>query len=364
MKKKLLQVDFNTWHFICNMQCQYCIKHYDYEIKDNRLLIRKNKNEEFKFYANIEHLFIRAYKVLKKLNEEYDVGLLTFSGSEIFLFDGIFELINKVDDMFSKVQLITNGLNLNTDNIAKLKQLKNTHITLSLDGNTMESNYSRTVNNKDRLAKILENLDRLIEKGIPFDIYTVITKYNIDKLEEFFRFLENKRSNISIQLWPVFGNNTLKPSKTQLISFEKFIELYDSFNLKLQPKLYYKYLINYLKNEHREIPCYLPNYSFYLQDSGNIQACLCNGIIDIGNILTDSSENITKEQSSNEFYKNILNCNRNGILPCSRCFINWDLINLYFCNEISIDDIKNLPLFNNEKIIKMLQEFKELSELE
>lgn len=360
LRKKLLQVDFNTWHFICNMQCQYCIKHYDYKIEKNNLLIRKCKNEEYKFYAKIEHLFIRAYEVLKKLAEKYDVGLLTFSGSETFLFDNIFDLLKKIDGMFSKVQLITNGINLDKDNIIKLKELKNIHITLSLDGNMVRSNYSRTINDKDKLNKILRNLDYLISGEIPFDIYTVITKYNIEELENFFKFLENKKAGTSIQLWPVFGSNKLKPKEEQLISLEKLIKEYDNFNLKLQPKVYYQYLIDYLKTGSRQIPCWLPYYSFYLSDNGDVKACLCNGIVDIGNILRNSSEEIVKNQQKEEFYKTILK-HDHRMIPCSKCFINWDIVNLYFSNRISIEDIKNIPLFNNEEIISMLKEFKILS---
>ena len=360
MRKKLIQVDFNAWHFICNMQCQYCIQHYDYKVEDNNLLIRKYKNEDYKFYAKIEHLFIRAYKVLKRLNEEYEVGLLTFSGSETFLFEDVFSLIEKLDGMFSKVQLITNGLNLDKTKIAQLKELKNVHITLSLDGHITESNYSRTINDKDKLDKILSNLDCLIEEKIPFDIYTVITKYNANKLETFFKFIENKKPDASIQLWPVFGSNSLTPSKEQLVSLEELTEVYDNFNLKLQPKTYYKYLISYLKSGNREIPCYLPHCSFYLKDNGDIKACLCNGIVDIGNILKDSSEEIVKKQQQEVFYKDILN-SYDKLMPCSKCFINWDIINLYFANKISIEDIKSISLLNDKKIISMLEEFKELS---
>jgi MoaA/NifB/PqqE/SkfB family radical SAM enzyme len=340
------------------MKCQYCIKHYEYKIEDNNLFIRKSKNENFYFFANISHLFLRAYKVLCKLNEQYDVGLLTFSGSEIFLFDEIFDLISKVDKMFNKVQLITNGLNLNIDKIEKLKILQNTHLTISLDGNTIQSNYARTISNDAKLNRILENLDRIVESGIAFDIYTVITKYNIDMLQTYFEFLEKKKSDISVQLWPVFGSNSLKPYENQFISFENLINRYDNFKLKLQPKKYYKALLSYLKSGYRQIPCFLPRYSFYLKDDGNIEACLCNGVTGIGNILVDSSLNIEEKKENNSFYENLDVNNISKVLPCSKCFINWDIINLYLIDEISIQDIERLPLLNDKNIIKMLLEFK------
>ncbi|MEN2774627.1 radical SAM protein [Acetivibrio clariflavus] len=358
MKKRILQVDFNTWYFICNMQCQYCIKHYDYRIENNNLYLRKTKYENYKFYARIEHLFLRAYQVLKKLNEQYDVGILTFSGSETFLFEYIFDLLEKIDGMFPVIQLITNGLSLDKTSANKLKKFNNVHITLSLDGNSVESNYSRTKNDKDKLDNILRNLDYLIEEGIIFDIYTVITKYNIDHLENFFRFLEYRKSGAGIQIWPVFGNGNLMPSKEQIKSLEKLSELHQDFNLKLQPKKYYQYLINYFKNFNREIPCYLPYCSFFLRDNGDIKACLCNGIIDIGNILKDSPIEIAERQQEEIFYKNILYSYRK-MLPCSKCFINWDIINLYFCDEITIEDIRNIPLFSNEKIVLMIKQLKE-----
>jgi len=340
------------------MQCQYCIKHYDYKVENNNLLIRKSKNEEYKFYAKIEHLFIRAYRVLKRLSEEYDVSILTFSGSETFLFEYIFNLLEKINGMFSKIQLITNGLNLDRAAVIKLKKFNNIHVSLSLDGYTVESNYSRTINDKDKLHKILETLDLLIEEEIPFDIYTVINKYNIDKLEDFLKFLEYKKSGCYVQLWPVFGDSNLSPRESQLTYLENLIRNYEKFNLKLQPKIYYKYLVNYLKSGKREIPCYLPYCSFYLRDNGEVKACLCNGIIDIGNILKNSSDEIIEKQNHEDFYKNILSCECN-IMHCSKCFINWDILNLYFYNKISIEDIKRISLLNDEKLILIAEEFKQ-----
>ena len=338
------------------MQCQYCIKHFDYKIVDEKLYIRKSQDDRFRFYARIDHLLIRAYKCLEKLNDVYDVGLLTFSGSEVFLFKSIFWLLKKADSMFENIQVITNGLNINEEVIKGLKELKNVHVTLSLDGNTLESNVARTIMDQDKLDKILEGIDLLIENNIPVDIYTVISKYNIENLRGFFKFLESKNKNMGLQLWPVFGNVKLQPSGEQLSAFKKVIDNYDSYSLRLQPKVYMEYVLDYLKSGERNLPCYLPFISAYLHDNGDIEACLCNGVVKTGNIFNDSVEAI-EEIKDGSFYKDITKY-KHSILPCRKCLINWDIFNLYFCDRVTIEEIQVIPLFSNRKFIDMTKEFK------
>ena len=356
MQKKLIQVDFNPWYFICNMQCQYCIPHYQYRVEGNRIYIRLPGEKE-RFYARIDHLFIRAFQVLKKLSEEYEVGILTFSGTEAFLFDSIFTLLQQIKKMFSKIQIITNGLNLSETYIKRLKELNdlnNISITLSLDGYNEETNFSRTGHDKEKLSKILHSLDLLIKYEISFDVYTVITKYNIRKLEDFFRYIEEKKTGCGIQVWPVFGNNNLEPCKEDIVYLELLLQKYDTFQLALQPKVYYQYMIQYLKTKKRMLPCYLPYCSFYLRDNGNIKACLCNGIEDVGNIFEQRHEILYDKP----FYQEILSVERQK-MPCNKCFINWDIFNLYFENLLDTNEIQNIPLFQQPHFINIIKKVKQ-----
>lgn len=361
MKEKVFQVDFNPWHFICNMQCQYCIKHYKYKISNGCLYLKNEKTNEFFFYARIEHLFIRAYCVLKKISENYEVGILTFSGSETFLFNEIFELLDKVKVLFPKIQLISNGLNLNKefiDKFNKVNTLGNMTITLSLDGITEIANRSRTGNDKKKFQTVYKNFCLLAKENIEFNIYTVLSKLNIEYIEEFFETVAKIKPGCAIQIWTVFGNPKLIIEKEYITFFDNLIKHYNKYNLKLQPIKYYEKLYEYILTGRRTIPCYLPQCSFYLQDTGDIKGCLCNGLTDNGNILRNTVDEIEKSRKNDFLVKSYELNQKENFIPCKLCFINWDIINMFFENQITEAELRMIPIFDDDRLIKMLGKFK------
>lgn len=358
MRKKIMQVDFNPWYFICNMQCQYCIPHFKYKVENNRIYIKKGQ-AEYQFYARMDHLFLRAQKVLTTLSKKCDVGILTFSGTEAFLFEHIFELIDHIKEYFPKIQIITNGLELSEEYIKRLEKLNtrnNISITLSLDGYDKETNYSRTGNDVDKLEKILHALQSLSKSKLPFDIYTVITKYNVKELGRFFHYLQQVKADCAVQTWPVFGENKLSVGEKDAGYLEELLSQYEEFTLRLQPKIYYEYMIQYLKEGRRKFPCYLPYCSFYLRDNGDIKACLCNGIIDVGNM--NELDVMSKDFYENSFYQDILDIEKQK-MPCTKCFINWDLMNLYFEGLVNEEEIRKIPLFNDQHLWEILHYYKQ-----
>ena len=119
MKQNLLQVDFNLWHYFCNMSCYYCVKHIPYYRSGDMIYIIKNG--EYKLLCTVSSMMDRAISCLVKLFEKYSVGIISFSGAETFLFPEITDVIAFASKYVYRVQLITNGINLSPVLISKLE---------------------------------------------------------------------------------------------------------------------------------------------------------------------------------------------------------------------------------------------------
>lgn len=94
------------------------------------------------------------------------------------------ELIERESQYYECVQLLTNGLLLNKQNIARLATVKNLNVQLSMDGHTLEMNQCR-LKSETLNEKLLQNLDMLINNNIVTEIYCVLSKVNIEKFDIF-----------------------------------------------------------------------------------------------------------------------------------------------------------------------------------
>lgn len=345
MKKRLFQVDLNPWHYFCNMSCSYCIKHVPFWRRGNSIFIKKDQS--YKEITTVTKMMTRVEKSLEALFSEYEVSIITFSGSETFLFPEINNVIEYASQNVSRVQLITNGTLLTQELLLALEKLKEKiHISLSLDGCTPDSNYARTQNNYATFERVLTSLKSLVSSELSFDVMTVLSKYNIFSINDFLNYLQAFAPSAGVQMWPVFGSNTIGLVPNDHIMIDAIVEQYSSYNLRLQPKEYFVEMSKYLRNGRRIFACELSKYCIYLNDLGEMKECPCNGLVSIRNLFSEKKS---------EFYVNrYWGQEAINLVPCSSCFINWDVINLYLHNRLSIHDIGNMPLFSNKEVIQSL----------
>ncbi len=161
----------------CNQKCAYChgfrnIPELSYE-----------ENEE----------------VLSKLIRA-GVNYITFSGGEALLYPNILDLLKIARQNGVKSKLITNGsLIANNEKVREIVDYLDT-ITLSLDTTRDEIN-EQMGRGRNHFTEIKKVLDILKNKDIRIKINTVVTKLNIDYIEELGEFLD---TNYKINEWRIF----------------------------------------------------------------------------------------------------------------------------------------------------------------
>ncbi len=98
---------------------------------------------------------------------------MVISGGEPFIYEGIYDLWKKHDDVW--FQVYTSGVTLNQASVAKLAELGNVMPCLSVEGFEDETDKRRGTGHFKRL---LEVFARLREAGIPFGVSATATREN------------------------------------------------------------------------------------------------------------------------------------------------------------------------------------------
>jgi len=107
------------------------------------------------------------------------------SGGEPFVYEGIYDLWRKHNDMW--FQVYTSGVALNDANVAKLAELGNVMPCISVEGFEAETDKRR---GSGHFRRLLQAFTRLRNAGIPFGISATATRENNDLItsDEFVKF--------------------------------------------------------------------------------------------------------------------------------------------------------------------------------
>lgn len=152
----------------CNLRCTYCSHFFNPQIALN---------------ADLTPLEI---KMLKKeiLKLHPRKGLLIISGGEPLLVpDTLFKLL---ETAYVRAVVFTNGIML-TKNIIKRLRQTTAFPVISLDGDikvTSKSRLGRDAKTQNEAAGIFNGLGLLAESGIKYGVSMVMTKHNIDIIDE------------------------------------------------------------------------------------------------------------------------------------------------------------------------------------
>lgn len=155
----------------CNQRCKFC----------------------HRFNGNTTMDFEDIKKVIDKLTEE-GVTNITFTGGEPFLHTNIIDIVKYAKEKGVKSKIISNGKILATDPDKKKIYQYLDSLTLSLDtiDNKLNEEIGRGYDHFDNVKAVLESLKR---NSLKVNINTVVSKMNLDKLEELGNFLKNYEIN-------------------------------------------------------------------------------------------------------------------------------------------------------------------------
>jgi len=337
---------------ICNMQCDYCLTGTS-EFKDSES-IKAQRNSLV--YANGSELQRNMDAVTESIFNAFGVSILKISGGEILLVKGIMDYIKKHAPKYKKVQLLTNGVKLTLDFLDQLKKVENISIQISIDHHTLEGNEYRTPT-QGKLQRILDSLDNAVCSGLPVEINCVLHNKNTHLLSDFADYLMRYKGRVTLFPFPVRGKNKYDfyPIANQLSGIEELIKQYPEYQEILPPKVYLKYLLRFLQSGKREIPCIFPKIAIGSFDDGNITPCANYWFTSLGNVLGDDSQAVLKKINADRIYS-VLMHERHRPVECTQCFTPWEILNLYAMGELSISDLKRLPLYSFDGLEASLSE--------
>lgn len=364
----LLINDFVIREDICNSRCEYCLIG-DSSIKEDRLVERTEgivrfdpkKIKEPLLYQSGAPLKTRIDKVLNVMEDYIDASILKISGGEVFLIKNIIGLLEDRHTHYSNIQVLTNGTLLNQEVIERLADIPNMNVQFTIDGHTLEMNSYR-VKTQNLQDKLMKNLNLLVEYEIPVEINCVLTNKNTENLDEFVEYLLRYEGKLTLLPYPVRGTAKSKyfPLPEQLKGIEKLIKNYTLYQRVLPPLIYLSSLLEYLVTKRRTLKCSLPLCMFQLFDDGIITPCVNMWTVILGNILNEEPKPVFDKIGKEKIY-NLMLTDKPSTPFCKQCFTPWDIINLYFQGEISIEVLCEMPLYNRGEIKRKLERLKEIT---
>lgn len=160
----------------CNQNCKYCHRFLGVEdlcYKDNE-------------------------KILDNLIKD-GITDITWTGGEALLYPNLISLVKKSSENGIRNKLITNGMLLAQNNEIKKICKYLDSLTLSLDSvdNEINAELGRGANHYNNIKEVLEYVK---DKEVKLNVNTVVSKKNIEQLEELGKFLNKYKINS----WRVF----------------------------------------------------------------------------------------------------------------------------------------------------------------
>ncbi len=192
----------------CPLHCVFCYNPLNYAGNKNELTTEQWKD-----------VFTQARKL--------GAAQLGISGGEPLLRDDIEELIGHAHQLGFYTNLITSGVGLTEDRIAKMKALGLDHIQLSFQDSTKEMNdfltSTKTFDLKNKVAKLIKKYD------YPMVLNVVLHRYNLDHVDRIIamavemgvEYLE--LANTQYYGWGMVNRDQLIPTREQLVRAEAVV---------------------------------------------------------------------------------------------------------------------------------------------
>lgn len=295
----------------CNANCVFC------DVRQNEC---KKNNTDVK-------------KLIDEL-AELGVKYIHFTGGgEPFVNDDIFEYLEYCTKKNIKINVITNGLNLNEDKIKMLSKFNMCNIFFSIDS------HNKKIHNELRRTeklweKATDNIN-LIKKYMPnvkIILNHVLNRKNIDDFDKFINMKENVNFDY---INPIIIKDCefLFPTEVQIENYNKNLKNYQDLAIQNNIKFLCKN-INFFNSEINtngdrkekiNLKCVVPNYCAFIDcPTGNVYPCDCSihrdrELYNIGNLANQTFKEIWNGEKKKKLSKLLLEGKLNCKLKCDEC---------------------------------------------
>lgn len=341
----------------CNQQCEYCLTDTS-QFKDSHrehLIREKPRIYEYALGTDLQQ---RLDQLLARMQGHFDFRILKVSGGEIFLVKGIMELIRRETKKVAVLQMLTNGLAVTEKDLDEIKALGNVCMQLSIDHHTLEGNYYRLKSARLQ-EKVLQNIEKIIARGIPLEINCVLTDRNTAIIGSFAEYLARYDRGVKLFPFPVRGQAAHRfwPGPAELKGIEELLANYSRWQAILPPRVYLEELLNFLQTGRRGIGCSLPLLAVGSFDDGTITPCPNMWLADFGNLLQENALEVVEQIGRDKIYSVLVS--KQAKLPvCKGCFTPWEMLNLFMEDRLSIEELMETPLYSSPEVAAALQQFK------
>jgi len=298
------------WHITerCNLACKHC--YFDPKFLKNEL--------------SLEQLFkiLDDYlRLIKKWKLPRQTSRISITGGEPMVRDDFFKFLEKCyeNKEFTRYGILINGILLNNQNLARLKELKVDYAQVSLEGMKKTNDEIR---GKGTFEKIVEAAKLLVKNKMPTSISVTITKQNLKDVHLLVKLAKKLGVNsLSLRRFIPLGRGKLM--KKLIISPQETKELY-LYILKSNQKLKNDGLKLRLsigcedgilaQEGYRANTCVAGYSSLTILPNGDVYPCRRLPIY-VGNVLKQSLEEIFYNSGELKKLRNPQNTN----IRCQNC---------------------------------------------
>ncbi|MBU0614968.1 MAG: radical SAM protein [Nanoarchaeota archaeon] len=275
-RKALLCVDFRITTR-CNNNCLYCN-------------VPAMKTDE-----------MTTRQIFKMIDEAYELGCIYFdiSGGEPLLREDIGEIINYAKNRGLLVGLVTNG-KLVAQKLGVLKNLDT--IAVSLDGPVDVHDKLR---GKGSFQAAVDAIDLLQKNGMKVLLFTVLTEYNIDKVDYILNFAEEHK--VMLHFNKIFEHRSYTPDVGEMVpKHNDFVDavklIKDSRSRQVIDSHHY---LDYLIGKGTLPKCYAGQLFCRIDPNGDVYPCqdllgkfMAKNLCEVG--LKEAFRNMKRDKLCND----------------------------------------------------------------
>jgi len=313
----------------CNLKCKHCN------------VIPGSQNLELSF---------KELKYIADMLIKNNIFKLSITGGEPLLHSDFFKLLEYLISHNIIPFILSNGILIDDSKIDKLKSIGIEEIQISLDG-AVAYKHENIRNQSGIFRKTIKNCKKIVKNGIALYLNTVITKENINDVNDLINLaLDLGATSIrfvdAVPVSEYLLKNTLKANELfELVSFliKKQQELSNQLLIQLPCTKFihsknYNNLLRIIGDDKNSLYCEAGTVMCTITANGNIIPCTYfrDEKYVAGNLFVNDLEEIWRNSTVLKYFRNI------GNMP-STC-INCELVKMCRggCRAISLYEKKNI----------------------